>query len=546
MSRSLASIARPAEDHAMPRSDGEPPAPGAWATRRAGLLAQEAKERENRQRAVENRLKWAAPAGVTEPDLSRRLGWQVGAGETLRKLAELGRAHEREGVWFHGPGSPEPTPPPVPAAPLAPRILETASTRWWTRVELAGVALPRVPLADAMQAIEQLVRAGQLEAEGGTRARVRRPPAARELAAPPATAARAGADVESTDPGTTAGRAQVESEDADARPADQRVDSDVEGDTGSSFDPGAAAGRDLPAEEVIMGGGEVEESAPAAQVVERDDLRTRLVALAAARPGIRPAELVVELGASWNWIRHHAREVCEVRELVPGQHRKGVAVYPRAGDRAGPHVDRGGPGQPSDGAPLVPPPGSPAGEAASQAAGVAAQPASRDAGADHVARVERVRAGDEPPQPASQPAADRDPRPPDSGDDASAPALAPSSHQPESGGPGEADPLAELGQLRDRVAELEFETEDLAAWRAVADRMGVPAAPPGEGDGWRRAVLEMCWERRLDGLGCRRGDGPPVLGGIDATRRGGAAVVTDTDEGDGDSCVDCDPDGEGE
>jgi transcriptional regulator with XRE-family HTH domain len=71
-----------------------------------GILARGRAEREaeakRRRTAVLQRLRWRAPAGLTERDLAERLGWPVGTGAVLRDLAERGEAHERDGVWYLG------------------------------------------------------------------------------------------------------------------------------------------------------------------------------------------------------------------------------------------------------------------------------------------------------------------------------------------------------------------------------------------------------------------------------------------------------------
>lgn len=97
-----------AEDQApAPGREGEAPAPGAWGARRARELAQRAREAEGRREAVRRRLKWASPGGRSLADLERGLGWPggtTGVPVVLRELAERGEAHEREGVWYAGPG----------------------------------------------------------------------------------------------------------------------------------------------------------------------------------------------------------------------------------------------------------------------------------------------------------------------------------------------------------------------------------------------------------------------------------------------------------
>lgn len=131
------------------------------------------------------------------------------------------------------------------------------------------------------------------------------------------------------------------------------------------------------------GGGQLVER-PAAQ-----SLRERIVALVAARPGLRPAELERELGLTWGGIRYHARAVCELRYTDPSNPRRGLAVYP---------LDH-------------------------------AQPASRDAGDDPSPGGGASRAGAEPPQPEHDggtlsPAAELSLHPPASVGAASDPALA--------------------------------------------------------------------------------------------------------------------------
>lgn len=61
-------------------------------------------EAEQRRDQVERRLRWSAPAGMSAADVGRRLGWPVGAETVLRELADEGRAHQRDGVWYLGPG----------------------------------------------------------------------------------------------------------------------------------------------------------------------------------------------------------------------------------------------------------------------------------------------------------------------------------------------------------------------------------------------------------------------------------------------------------
>lgn len=194
--------------------------------------------------------------------------------------------------------------------------------------------------------------------------------------------------------------------------------------------------------------------------------------------------------------------------------RDGPGLPPAGGAAGDETICPGGPGEPPGGDPLVPPPGSPAGEAGPDPAGVPAQLAAGAAGEEPSpgGGASRAGRGDRQPGPGGgppPPAAAASHRPSDSGGVSTAAPAPATLHHPESGGSGAPDAFAlaaELGEVRDRVAELEVELEaallerdealaELACWRAALDRMGVPSAPDGEGDGWRRAVLEHLWRR---------------------------------------------------
>ena len=89
-----------------------------WEERRAIQLEKLRAERERQLEAVERRLRWSAPSGLSAGDLLARVtgtAWTPGATldamhGALRELAEAGRVHQRDECWYHGPAPRLPKP----------------------------------------------------------------------------------------------------------------------------------------------------------------------------------------------------------------------------------------------------------------------------------------------------------------------------------------------------------------------------------------------------------------------------------------------------
>lgn len=187
---------------------------------------------ERKRKRVSDTLRWAAPAGLSLADVAKRLAWPGGTVDLLsilRALAEDDRAHEREGLWFHGPGATGVRAAPPATCPSDEQLLERVECgREWFRAELAATWTD-VTHAQAMTAIGRLLDAGHL---AKTRAgRVVRP-------RPSGQAGGAAAPCD-----TLTGPAPVEQ--AGAAPASSvGPERPVDGERASSVDPGTTAGRD--------------------------------------------------------------------------------------------------------------------------------------------------------------------------------------------------------------------------------------------------------------------------------------------------------------